>query len=137
MSEGIKYFEEIRLSSPKPSRRIDDFLDEFWKISDPHPFSSSTRILHNASIKLYPVSNKIHLEDIKSLLPNSGSGTKAMKRLISLADKHSVVIEGFAKAYSDDERYITNTNELVRWYKKLGFWIGKRYNDGVEIEYRP
>jgi hypothetical protein len=40
-----------------------------------------------------------------------------------LADKHRVKLDALAKAYSRDRRYITDTEQLVKWYIKHGFVV--------------
>ena len=67
----------------------------------------------------------------------TGEGTAALQMLTGLADLHHVTIEGTAKAYSNRDGHIQETNRLVQWYKKHGFEvIGGNPEDGYDIIYK-
>ena len=114
-----------------------EFLQDFENMSDEHPFNHKARVVGGAAIKLGRYQNRIHISDITSLEPGKGHGGTAMKMLIKLAHKHNVGLELFAKAYRDDRM---STEQLVKWYQKLGFHIvddldDLDLDDGVEMRY--
>jgi hypothetical protein len=126
----------IKLGQKQRDPDLDDFMEEYYEITSPHPFDNVTRILGNTAVHISPTSdNEIHIHDILSLLPRSGAGTDAMKELINLSDKYGIPLSGFAKAYHKDKKFITDTDKLLNWYKKLGFTVVNKHEDGYEIRY--
>lgn len=105
------------------SQRTTSFMDEFFEVSDEHPFNRKARIFEGTIIELYPLFNEIHISDIVSTQPRSGAGARAIKNLMKLANKHRVKLNLTAKAYSNDGKFITDTEQLVKWYMRLGFNI--------------
>ena len=137
MHNFTQYVSEVKLNLAGKSNKMDAFFDEWYKMSDSHPFSAHDRIVNgNVTMYLYPSNGEVHLSDIRSLAPGSGAATKAMKQLMSLTKKHKLVLSGFAKAYSDDTKYVTDTAALIKWYKKLGFTVRNSGPDGAEIKYK-
>jgi hypothetical protein len=106
------------------------FMDEFYSITQPNPFNDRERVLGQARIELSPFGREIHISDIVTMAPKTGAGTKAMQTIIGLANKHGVVLHLTAKAYTNDKTYVTNTEDLVRWYAKLGFELE---NEDIDI----
>ena len=120
----MNIFEVTRITLGKPKvDKTKEFIEDFFDNTQEHPFNRKARIYGDAVIEIYPVGNEIHLSDILSIQPKSGAGTKAVRFLTALADKHSVKLSLTAKAYSRDKNYVTDTEQLARWYKKLGFEI--------------
>jgi len=134
--------DEIKLSG-KSSKNTDAFMDEYYEQTNSHPFSSKERIYNDeVSIELSPYGSNIHLADIRSLNPRSGAGTRGLKFIIGLANKHGVGIEGLAKAYhTEKKKYIASSKRLRQWYLKHGFRdTPGTYGDndqGYDIEYVP
>jgi hypothetical protein len=113
------------------------FLQDFYELSDEHPFNNKARVIAGTAIELGRYQNRIHISDITSLNPGKGYGGKAMQMLIKLAHKHNVGLELFAKAYRDDRM---STEELIKWYQRLGFQVvddldDLDLDDGVEMRY--
>lgn len=129
LSEAIT----IKLS-PRGSEKTKAFIDEFWSKTDPHPTRHNRRAYRSVSLDIYPIhSGKIWLADIMVMTDGGeGEGTRALKFLMSLADKHGVEIEGEAKAYSNREGHITKLKDLLTWYRKNGFSVS-----GKKISYIP
>jgi hypothetical protein len=134
------FLEEARIKLGGNSQQntgIDAFLEEFREMTQPNPFDDRVRVLGQTVVELSKFGSEIHISDIRSLKPRGGAGTRAMKQLMKLADKHGVTLSGLAKAYTNDEKYVTRTRDLVSWYKKLGFRIGSgTESDGYRISYR-
>lgn len=130
----------IQLGKKPNSEKADAFIKDFHKQSLEHPFHRSARIFHNNAIDLSKDGNEVHIHDILSLDPNKGHGTKGLKELTKLADKHGVKLNLHAKAYSNDNKYISHTPALIKWYEKHGFQHeDPDYNDreGSEMKYYP
>jgi hypothetical protein len=106
-----------------------EFIADFFDMTSEHPFNSKARIYKNSVIEIYPLGENIHISDIMSLSPKSGAGTDAINMLTLLSDKHRVKLELTAKAYHKDKKFVTNTEDLVRWYKKLGFYVDDEFID--------
>ena len=116
---------------------IEDFLDDFWRMTEAHPFSRKTRLYDGVMIELSPWAGTIRVSSIQTTEPRKGAGTAALRFLIGLADQHRVKLTGTAKAYSEDPLHITETDRLVEWYRKHGFSIlSESGEDGYEIEYQ-
>jgi hypothetical protein len=136
------YINEVRLVlGRKPNgEKAEAFLKDFHADSQEHPFHHSARILHNAVVHLSKDGNEVHMHDIQSVAPRSGAGTKALKHLTNLADKHGVKINLYAKAYSNSPDHIRSTGKLMKWYKKNGFQHEEPDPDereGSEMKYYP
>lgn len=117
----------------------DAFVQDFIDISEPHPFNSKSRLLGGTAIELSRFGNRVHISDIVGLQPGEGKASQSMRLLISLAQRHNVVLELIAKAYRDDRM---STEQLVQWYKRLGFQPMENLDeididDGVEMRYYP
>lgn len=115
--------EAITIRSNGGSDKINSFINDFFDMTDEHPFNRKARVYNGVVIELVPFGNEIHISDIVSTQPRSGQGAKAIKFLQSLANKHRVILELTAKAYSNDSRHITDTIKLAQWYMRLGFRI--------------
>lgn len=129
---------ELDTSSDKSL--LDAFLDDYYAQSKDHPFDSRSRIVNNnSSMELSKFNGAIHISDVRSLAPKSGAGTAALTFLKELADKHSVRLEGTAKAYDHGRGgHINSTSKLKAWYKKNGFTVGKgSMSDGYAVSYTP
>lgn len=127
----------IKLGSIQSDPDLKDFMEEYFDISEPHPFNQKYRILGNSMVHISPMKTKIHIHDIVSLLPKSGAGTDTMKELIELSKKYHIPLTGFAKAYHSDDKFVTDTEKLLNWYKKLGFVVTQETDDGYDIIYQP
>ena len=125
--------ERIKLGKGK-SDKTNLFLADLENITSEHPFDSRSRILNNATIEVSTFAGDIHISDIRSLAPNSGAGTEAIKILMQLADKYHIRLHLIAKAYSKDPKYITDTNKLIKWYQKLGFVVDDEFLDDRAVE---
>jgi hypothetical protein len=112
-------------------------MDEFTDATARSPIGKG-RLYGDVLIDVRPFKNEIHLSDIKAASgKGKGSGTKAMKFLTNLADKHNVIISGTAQAYGKADRQVQDTDRLFRWYVKHGF-DGKPSSDGgYDIKYNP
>jgi hypothetical protein len=141
--EGVRVTKDkstgTELSSAKKSPDTKGFMKEFTESTGDHPFDNYSRILGRTTVELSPFGkDTIHLSDIRSLEPKSGAGTEAIKYLTELADAYNVKIQGDAKAYLNDKKYVTSSKKLADWYKKNGFKIGRGNEDeGYPITYSP
>ena len=130
----------IKLGQGTNPEKANNFIKDFHKQSLEHPFHRSTRIFHNNAIDLSRDGSEVHIHDIVSLDPNKGHGTKGLKELTKLADKHGVKLNLHALAYTKDPNYITHTPTLIKWYKKHGFQHEDPDYDergGSEMKYYP
>lgn len=130
----------IKLGQKPSGKRADAFLDEYKQDSDEHPFHRSARILHGSIVDLSKDGNNIHIHDIVSTAPKTGVGTKALKHLTRLADKHGIKLNLFAKAYSNRPEHIRSTPKLIKWYEKHDFKHDEPDYDpdyGSEMTYYP
>lgn len=107
----------------KPKNNTEQFLQDYYSNTEDHPFNSKVRVYNGAMLEISPWDNEIHIGDITSTAPRSGAGTAGMKFLTSLADKHNVKLDLTAKAYSNDPERIGDTEQLARWYQRLGFQV--------------
>lgn len=133
--------EPVRVHLGKPKgERAQKLMADFTNDSDEHPFNPAARILHGAVVHASRDGHQVHIHDIQTTDPKSGAGTKALKHLTSLADKHSVKLNLFAKAYSNRPEHIRSTPRLIKWYEKHGFKHDEQDYDpdyGSEMTYYP
>jgi hypothetical protein len=110
----------IKLGSNPYKARCKAFMADYIAATEDHPFDRSARYLPDAaSIIADEFDSMIHISDIRSLIPGTGGGSKALAFLCQLADKHQVKLSLTAKAYGDDERL--STPQLHAWYARYGF----------------
>ena len=125
----------LKLGSAGNKEKHDAFMKDLHSTSHEHPFNHRMRIIGNASVHVSPGPESIHLHDIVSHERNSGAGSKALKHLTSLADKHKVTISGTADAYENRK----HTGRLKDWYVRHGFNADSKGSkiDGYRIKYTP
>lgn len=125
----------IKIGSSGNKEKHDAFMKNLHSTSKEHPFNHRMRIIGKASVHVSPGPDGIHLHDIVSHDRNSGAGSKALKHLTSLADKHKVSISGIADAYEDRK----HTGRLKNWYVRHGFTADPNGSkiDGYKIKYTP
>lgn len=121
----IKEITEITLKNGNSN--IKNFINDYIDQTQEHPFNAKARIYNGSVLEIYPFNNNIHISDIMSTAPRTGAGTAGIKFLMMLANKHNVKLELIAKAYSRDKKYITDTEQLAKWYMRLGFQIDDEY----------
>lgn len=139
MNESEEQPVRLKLGKPK-GESAQKFMVDFVDDSDEHPFNPAARILHGSVVHVSRDGNQVHIHDIQTLAPKSGAGTKALKHLTSLADKHGVKLNLFAKAYSNRPEHIRSTPKLIKWYEKHGFKHDEPDYDpdyGSEMTYYP
>jgi len=103
-----------------PSREVEGFVAELNSLTTEHPFNHKARVYGRAIVEVRPFERKIHIVDVYTNTPSQGHGSKAMRLLCKLADKHKVDMTLFAWAYKDDQN-LMNTDELKDWYTTFGF----------------
>jgi hypothetical protein len=137
MRDLIRIVESVAPTGEKS--RADQFLDEVWRQTTPHPFSRGERIFNNASIitvrpDVDDRETAVHISDIVSIYPGQGGGRDALKFIIGLADQFGVKLTLFAKAYMVGPRAKTlpKTKDLVAWYGRYGF-VKKRGGEMVRL----
>ena len=101
--------------------RLDSFMEEYYSHTEPHPMSRRMRVYENTVLEVSPFNGAIQIDSIVSMQPMSGAGSKAAKFLMELANKHRVKIELYAKPFSKNTDHITDMEQLIRWYMRLGF----------------
>lgn len=97
-------------------KRGDEFMREFIANTTQHPFNSSARIIGDAHVVVFHDGDGVHIKDIQSHQPGSGAGSRALRYVNSLADKHKLPVNLYAKGYAS-----TKTSQLKNWYKRHGF----------------
>ena len=96
-------------------------MDDFVAATKESPIGKG-RLYGDVLIDVSPFDGEIHLGDIVTVGEKSqGSGTRALKFLTDLADRHNVRLSGTAKAYSKSKEHIQTSERLLQWYKKHGF----------------
>ncbi|RLD65623.1 MAG: hypothetical protein DRI98_14550, partial [Bacteroidetes bacterium] len=121
------------------ANHVAEFMADYEAGTTPNPLDDKARLYGNVKISLSPMSGGVRLSDINAAGARVGDGSKALKFLISLADKHDINIMGTAQAYSasPDEKE-QESDRLLRWYHKHG--VGNADNsgdEGYEMVYTP
>jgi len=106
------------------------FMREFWEGTISHPFSGHERLWVEgwkpvAAFEVKPFDGRIDLGCIRTFERRKGHGTRALKWLCQLADKHVVTIVGEIKPVGV-ERPRLGVAELRQWYKRHGFEVTGR-----------
>lgn len=120
------------------TNHLGEFMSDFEAMTEHNPLTKSGRLYGNVRLGVYPSHGSIRIGDISVAGDRGeGAGTKALKMLIGLADKHGVKLTGTAVAYADHVGKQQATERLFRWYLKNGFDGGVNAAGDYEIEYTP
>jgi len=86
--------------------------------------------IHEASDKIV-----LNIVVVPFKVRKQGKGTKFMKRLIEVAkDKNKDIYLNVSDAYAEDTD--PKVNDLIKWYKKLGFQETENFKINKEMVYR-
>lgn len=112
-------FDKQRALSPA----VEAFIRDVFDASHPLPFQNAyrtQRVLANieAVVEVFPEHGGIKIETVRALSRRKGEGTKAMRFLTDLADKHGVSLYLYAKPFGDEAM---DLDDLVRFYRRFGF----------------
>ncbi len=142
--DDVEPMQPIKLSGFGPDsgdvNRVQAFMSDYKAATKSNPLSDHARMYGNVRLSIAPMKGGIHLADINATGARTGDGLKALKFIISLADKHGIEVSGTAKAYSapthDKEQ---ESDRLRSWYRRLG--RGKVSDSGREggydLVYKP
>lgn len=114
-----------------------DFVDDLAADSDGYmrgigyfwPKGGGSKSFSNIDI-ISARNGRVNFNIMTAGVKGKGQGTKAMYRLIGLADEHGVILEGTVKPFGTGKR-LTKA-QLKKWYKKFGFEV-----KGDEITRHP
>ena len=105
------------------SPAVEAFLRDLFDASYPLPFKNASRTERvltgiEAVVEVTPQYAGIHVDEVRALTQKQGEGTKAMRFLTDLADKHGVELYLYAKPFGNEAMDLDN---LVRFYRRHGF----------------
>jgi GNAT superfamily N-acetyltransferase len=109
------------------------FLRDLFDASYPNPLNPRERIFAGieVTVEVSPLRGGVHLDEVRALRPGKGAGTKAMRFLAELADKHGVTMTLFPMPFGDQKM---DTDDLVRFYRKHGFRFESEEGDEEEAD---
>lgn len=112
-------FDKQRALSPA----VEAFIRDVFDASHPLPFQNASRTQRmladiEAVVEVFPEHGGIKIETIQALSRRKGEGTKALRFLTDLADKHGVSLYLYAKPFGDEAM---DLDDLVRFYRRFGF----------------
>ena len=106
----------------KPSPEVEAFLRDLYEASYPNAFSNdpSSRILASAHVRVEvtPMYGGIRIDELEAGSRGQGEGTKALRFLTGLADKHGVSLFLQAHPFGDEHMSL---EALERFYRRHGF----------------
>ena len=121
----------IRLTGfrKKYGEAAEAFLRDLFDASYPNPLNPRERVLAGieVAVEVSPLRGGVHLDEVRALRPSKGEGTKAMRFLVELADKHSVTLTLFPMPFGNEKM---DTDDLVRFYRRHGFRFESEQGDG-------
>tara|TARA_R100000808_G_scaffold2947_3_gene11043 strand:- start:12131 stop:12868 length:738 start_codon:yes stop_codon:yes gene_type:complete len=104
--------------SPENQALIDD-LKEIGQIN---PIDPDEMIIDNVKVGPIKVWNdRVNLTGLTSLDPRSGAGSKALKRITDLADKHGVTLEDAAVPFRGADGEMIPKDKLRAFYLRHGY----------------
>jgi hypothetical protein len=102
----------------------ESFMSDFHSMTAAHPWAWHLSVLDNyACLEIKPFDGKILFGYITTLERGKGHGTKALRWLTDLADKHNVELVGHIERKGDEG---LTTNQLRQWYKRHGFKVDRQ-----------
>lgn len=87
-----------------------------------------------ATVTVAERDGKLRLKGIESINPGTGAGSRALKVITDIADKHGVTMELTASPYGDENTRL-NKDQLKEWYGRHGFVPEKGYEPGTPNEH--
>jgi hypothetical protein len=140
--------EAVKLSGFGPdaggTNHVESFMSDFIDNTEIHPLNNKSRIYDGVELQVAPRGGRIRLSGIGVIDTGAltrdkgefgkGKGTKALKMILSLADKHGVEIELSAMTYKDKGM---DENQLMRWYAKHGFEKYEYNAYSNNMKYKP
>ena len=134
-SNGTSGVRQSKMTAKAPEA----FMEDLYATTPAHPFNGRVSMFGMVGVEASAFNGEIHLSDIRNYgPPRKGAATAALTKLKDMADKHGVKITGSAKVYDKREGYVGKTKDLVEWYKKNGFKIGRgSESEGYDISYTP
>tara|TARA_R110000868_G_scaffold67865_4_gene200983 strand:- start:6811 stop:7458 length:648 start_codon:yes stop_codon:yes gene_type:complete len=107
---------------PPKSESKKDTMYNFLEQFDPNPYNPRERIIGNALVELkMHGSDEMHLTSIRTLQPNSGESSKALKAVTDMADANGLPITLYAEPYGNWGYTGLKKKQLIEWYKRNGF----------------
>jgi ribosomal protein S18 acetylase RimI-like enzyme len=119
------------------SPAVEAFIRDLFDASHPLPFKNASRTERvltgiEAVVEVTPQYAGIHVDEVRALTQKQGEGTKAIRFLTDLADKHGVELYLYAKPFGNEAMDLDN---LVRFYRRHGFReMEEEDEDGEGVE---
>ena len=104
--------------SPENKALIDN-LKEIGEINPENPDEMIIDDVKVGPIKVWD--DKVNLTSLTSLKPRSGAGSKALKRITDLADKHGVTLEDAAVPFKGADGEMIPQDKLRTFYIRHGY----------------
>jgi hypothetical protein len=107
----------------KNTKFVNDFLNSGFR----SPFDNRMAVFDidgaHVQFTMQPSRDSVYLASIMVMNTEmkTGAGTKAMKKLIDMADKQGVTLRLVAKPIKSPTGKKIPANKLINWYKTLGF----------------
>jgi len=107
----------------KNTKFVNDFLNSGFR----SPFDNRMAVFDidgtHVQFSMKPSRDSVYLASIMVMNKEmgTGAGSKAMKKLIDMADKRDVTLKLVARPLKSPSGKKIPANKLISWYKKLGF----------------
>lgn len=116
-------------ASNPASDRLDAFFDEYYAISQAHPWDAREQCWEDSSVftEISKFDGDVHISSIATSKQRrrSGAATRVLQRLTVLADKHRVTMTLMACPIGKGG---PGKRKLMAWYAKHGFKsLGSEY----------
>jgi len=126
----------LKIGITKKNPKHDEFMDEYHATTQGNPLDHRARVYGHSVAHLSDARDTIHIHDIRSFQHKGGHGTKHLKHITDLADKHKVKLSLHAVPYDDGIHGKMSPHKLKSWYMEHGF--RKKHEDGdVYMERNP
>ncbi len=120
---------------PSKKEVLDKFMQEFESGTAPHQKTRHLRLWeHKAEFEVGVAGSSVRLGYIGSIHVGRGHGTRALRWLLNLADKHGVEVRGSIHRVG---REGLSERELKLWYRRHGFEIEQKkivYHGKQDVE---
>ena len=110
----------IKLGAQRDARREAKtaFFDQLYRETTPNPIGRGVVYESAALLDIQPWEMGAHISEIRALKLREGSGTRALKLLLWLADEYGIVLT--LNALRIGKEGMTSA-QLRKWYRKYGF----------------
>lgn len=106
---------------------VQTFTEEYMSLTWQNPFNNRERVLNGETVAFNVTASSwmpetVSLNTIRSFSRGNGEGSKGLRWILSLAEKHSVRVAVTIEPFGTTKPRLSR-RQLTSWYRRYGFQI--------------